>query len=396
MNNTLFSQSLTVNVRMRRSEKKGSTDGHLVLQIIIGRKPDRIPLKITWPLDKFDEKSEELLPRFKGDNLCSDYNLLIGQALAKANDICIDSRLSKSLITHQEFKYRFQNFTSKDLFVQYIIRKAKQRMHEGVITKSTSEIHLTSANRWARFSEAKNEDVSFSTLSKALVLRFRNWMRDEEMLEHNSIVTSLKVTKNYCRHAAKDKYYFDHEVFDIKTTFRKGRKIGLNKEEVHLFKEEYKNPACTQLEKECLRKFLFMIYTGLRISDANRVTSRHINNGQLDILAFKTQNTGKKVYLSLTPFAQEIIKGRKGVIFEPVIDQLFNKTMKRIASRIGILKTVSAHVARYTFARFLYSASGNLKAVSDLLGHASIRTTELYLQLDDEERGNCMKLLEEL
>jgi len=396
MKNSLLNQSLTVNIRLRPSERKNASEGNVVLQVIIGRKPDRIPLKIRWPLAKFDEATGLLLPRHKNDQVCSDYNLMIGQAMAKANEICVDFRLSNKAISHQEFRNRFQNYTSTDPFAEYIIRKADERYQEGVIKAPTREVAITTANRWKNYAAKKKEEVSFATLSKALVLRFRNWLRDEENREHNTIVTALKVTKNYCRLAAKDNYRFDPEALEVTTTFRRGRKVGLNQDEVQLLKDKYTSGTGTDHEQECLRKFLFMVYTGLRISDANRVNSRHINNGELNILLYKTKDTGRKTIIKLPPFALELIKGRKGLLFKPMLDQLFNKTMNAIAGKIGISKSVSAHVARFTFARFLYKKSKNLKAVSDLLGHTTIRTTELYLQLDDEERGDCTKFLEEL
>lgn len=396
MKNSLLNQSISVGVRMRPCEGKNAHEGNVVLQVVIGRKPDRIPLKIRWPLSKFDEKAGLLLPRHRSDQQCSDYNLMIGQAMSKANEICVDFRLSNKVISHKEFRNRFENIESHDLFAEYIIRKAEERYKAGLIKAPTKEVAITSANRWKRYAAKKKEEVSFATLSKALVLRFRNWLRDDELLEHNSIVTAIKVTKNYCRQAAKDNYRFDPEALEVTTTFRRGRKVGLNQDEVQVLKDKYTSGTCTEHEQECLKKFLFMIYTGLRISDANRVNSRHINNGELNILLYKTQDTGRKTIVTLPPFALDLIKGKKGMLFEPMFDQTFNRTMNDIGGKLGIKKSLSAHVARFTFARFLFSRSRNLKAVSELLGHASIRTTELYLQLDDEERGDCTKFLEEL
>lgn len=396
MNNYLYAQSLSCKIRIRPCEgNKYAGEGNLILQVTIDRKTDRIPLGIRWPIHLFNEVSGELQARFKNDQLCSDYNLEIGQARTRANDICVDVRLGKTSITHEDFRSRFQNFVSKDNFADYMRTKSLSILKDGEIQTSTWKLHQSNIQRWERFAKAKEEDITFASFSKSLMMRYRTWMMDKGM-EHNTITGALKITKNYLRRAEKDNFRFNKDAFEIGTTYRNGRKIGLTKEEVHLIKEELKNPAITDLERECLRKFLFMVYTGLRISDANKVNSRHINDGQLDILQYKTKHTGKKVNLKLTSYSLLLIRGRKGLIFKPVLDSLFNKTLKRICDRIGITKTVSAHVARFTFARFLYTKSGNLKAVSDLLGHTSIRTTEIYLQLDEDERGSCMSFLEEL
>jgi integrase len=397
MKNFTANHTLSVGVRMRACEGGSCRDhGNLCLQVIIDRKPDRIPLGIKWPMDKFNPNTGELLPRHKHDQQCSDYNLEIGQAMAKANEIAVDVRLGKRSISHEEFKFRFKNFASKESLLLYMENKALKRKTSGEIKASTYIRNVTNINRLRNFAIAKNENATFDALTKSFTQRFKNWLVDEQKLQHNTVTASLKFLKNYCRQAATDGYRFDPEVLNMKTTFRPGRKIGLNEDEIQLLKNDFISKSRTPLEHECLRKFLFMVFTGLRISDANRLNSRQINNGQMDILMFKTRDSGKKVIMGLPSFALQLIKGRKGVIFNDVTDSLFNKTIKRISADLGISKTVSAHVARFTFARFLYHKTGNLKAVSDLLGHSSIRTTEIYLQIDDEQRDSVMKHLDQL
>jgi len=397
MKNFSANQTLSVGVRMRPCEGESFKDqGNLCLQVIIDRKPDRIPLGIRWPLDKFNQITGELLPRHKNDQLCSDYNLEIGQSMSMANEIAVNVRLSKSFITHEEFKFRFKNYMSKDSFILYMERKALQRLKMGEVKPSSYIRTKTNIERLRGFSVEESEEVTFATLSKGLLIRYRNYLISKKKLAHNSAVGSIKSIKTYCGTAKKDGYRFDEDILDVKSKYQPGRKVGLNPDEVKLFKDELKSAHLSKLERECLIKWLFMIYTGLRISDANQLNSRHINNGELNILQFKVRDDGKRVIFKLPTYAQELIKGRKGLIFKEVGDSLFNKTIKRLANQIGITKTVSAHVARFTFAIYLYNASGDLKAVSELLGHNSIRTTEIYLQIDDVQRKSVMLHLEEL
>lgn len=56
--------------------------------------------------------------------------------------------------------------------------------------------------------------------------------------------------------------------------------------------------------------------------------------------------------------------------------------VKELASAAGIDKTVSPHTFRHSFATHLIEGGANLKAVQDMLGHASIITTEIYTHLD--------------
>jgi integrase/recombinase XerD len=56
--------------------------------------------------------------------------------------------------------------------------------------------------------------------------------------------------------------------------------------------------------------------------------------------------------------------------------------VRNAAGRAGITQTISPHTLRHSYATHLVMAGVDLKAVQDLLGHASITTTEIYTHLD--------------
>lgn len=56
--------------------------------------------------------------------------------------------------------------------------------------------------------------------------------------------------------------------------------------------------------------------------------------------------------------------------------------LKHRAEQIGLDAKVHPHVLRHAFASHLLQSSGDLRAVQELLGHASISTTQIYTQLD--------------
>jgi integrase/recombinase XerD len=80
-------------------------------------------------------------------------------------------------------------------------------------------------------------------------------------------------------------------------------------------------------------------------------------------------------------------KGNEDILFLNKRGSKLSRVMifyiiKDLAQKAGIKKTVSPHTFRHSFATHLVEGGADLRAVQEMLGHASITTTEIYTHLD--------------
>lgn len=145
--------------------------------------------------------------------------------------------------------------------------------------------------------------------------------------------------------------------------------------------------------KIIVRAFLFCCYSGLRFSDVVRLSREHLsyteNNLWLRIRMKKTGNTiqipltslfNQKGALILKESEQEQLSDNSR--FFPIHDASYaNKVMKQVTASLGITKHVSFHTSRHTFATECLAHHISMEVIQILLGHQSIRTTQVYAEM---------------
>jgi integrase/recombinase XerD len=149
--------------------------------------------------------------------------------------------------------------------------------------------------------------------------------------------------------------------------------------------------------------FIMQVYLrGIRVGDLLQATSAQFDNGVFHYVADKTE---KPVSMELIPRAQEVVNryhgkhprlfpffswvpDRKLSKFENERNRLkhketcttvINKYLKIIAGMAGIVKPVSSHIARHTFARMAIDKINNPMITMELLGHSSLAVHQQYL-----------------
>lgn len=78
---------------------------------------------------------------------------------------------------------------------------------------------------------------------------------------------------------------------------------------------------------------------------------------------------------------------------KPICERWYRDLVARLARQAGIVKHISPHTLRHTFATDLLRATKNIFLVSKALGHSDLSTTQIYLHLVDGEMENALKNL---
>jgi integrase/recombinase XerC len=139
--------------------------------------------------------------------------------------------------------------------------------------------------------------------------------------------------------------------------------------------------------------------SGLRISEALGLKRRDVPlPGAGDVLVV----TGKGNKTRMVPVLQNVLQlirdyaaicphplppsgpmflGARGGPLSPRIIQL---AMERLRGALGLPDSATPHALRHSFATHLLSRGGDLRAIQELLGHASLSTTQIYTGIDSE------------
>lgn len=153
--------------------------------------------------------------------------------------------------------------------------------------------------------------------------------------------------------------------------------------------------------------FALLYSSGLRVSELSLLDARHHKNGDgesagwIDLDGGEVIVTGKGNKMRAVPVGATAIAalrtwlGVRGGLLKNDCPALFlNARGSRVSPRTiqlrlkvhalrrGIAANVHPHVLRHSFASHLLQSSGDLRAVQELMGHASIASTQIYTRLD--------------
>lgn len=164
--------------------------------------------------------------------------------------------------------------------------------------------------------------------------------------------------------------------------------------------------------QKCNRAMFELLYSsGLRVSELVGLDARyvqepgHVSSGWIDFDAAEVTVTGKGSRMRSVPIGQPAMRALADWLaarpvllnsssgnnrFALFLNERGNRVSPRVvqvrlkahAQALGIPSDVHPHVLRHSFASHVLQSSGDLRAVQEMLGHASIAATQVYTSLD--------------
>lgn len=384
-------QNISFYIRMRVSSKKAKK-GSIILQITIDSQVDRIPLDISWPVEFFDTDKGELLPRFENDELCVQNNFKIKNEKALAEKLEFRLYALEKTITHALFRKELRRRSSKDDVIENFRFEAGELFDSGIAKPRTFKNYNTVFNRMDIYFAEKKIRWQFNTFNLTDLKKLEVWIREKH--SHNTVAGMMRVLHKFSTLAVNE-YLIEEDPFkDYKIPgFVDGARDRLEIHELKQFLQFFKEgKGMTDFEHDVARRFLISCYTGLRKSDIEQLQPRyHIRNTNiLRLSMFKTRKEGKVVEFNLPKVAVQLIGNKRDLLFPEIESATLCKTLRRVLAKAGIYKYLKFHSGRDTFATIYLELGGNPVDLQEILGHADLKTTMIYVKMTSRTKNLIM------
>lgn len=267
------------------------------------------------------------------------------------------------------------------------------------VAANTIDAYRRDVGRYLKFLSAHHGGASgMAAVTSASQSDLRAWMAEERSrgLSARSLARALSAVKGFTAWAA------DRNGADA-TTVLSARAPKFRRKLPRPLSEDGASEILTEIGADAHEDWIAardtaiatLLYgLGLRISEALALTAadhplpptlRIIGKGGKTRLVpvIPAATEAVAAYVALCPFDlaadSQLFRGARG---GPVNPRLIQAAMERARLRLGLPATATPHALRHSFATHLLSAGGDLRAIQELLGHASLSTTQAYTAVD--------------
>lgn len=247
-------------------------------------------------------------------------------------------------------------------------------------------------------------DATLTDIDKQLCLDLIDWLRNTYKHCRTGMPVSARTADTYCQtfrtmlNEAVREGLITRNPWNLLETVEKIKKSESKRE--YLTIDEIKSMANAPCQNILVKKaYMFSCFTGLRISDVKSLKWSNItyDNGQAYV-SIVMQKTTKPLYIPLSKQALKWLPEKSdnnsdSLVFAGLVNfGNINENIKSWANAAGISKHLSYHTSRHTFATMMLTLGADIYTVSKLLGHSSVRHTQIYARIIDRKKDEAVSL----
>lgn len=243
-------------------------------------------------------------------------------------------------------------------------------------------------------------DIALKELAPAFITDFELFLRTEKNCKHNTVWIYMMPLRRMITIAQNNGWIVRDPFAGYEIGMESVDRGYLTKDEIKLLLDAKFNKKQMELIRDL---YVFCCFTGLSFSDMKNLTKDNIQtsfDGKLWIMT-RRQKTGVESNIMLLDIPKMIIDKYEGMSEDHKLLPVPNYStcrinIKKIVSACGIEKAVSWHVSRHTMATEICLTNGMpIETLSKMLGHTSIKTTQIYAKITHEKESRDMSALSE-
>ena len=301
---------------------------------------------------------------------------------------------SKRLLEVQNDQFGFQDFEVENAdFVAYFEKLAEKKY-------DSEGNHGNWISALKHLKNFAGGEVPFRRIDRKWVEKIKDYLNHEarsktgDKLSTNTKVSYFNKIRAALRQATTDGFLKENPSRDVKPI-----KEGDTKREF-LTLEELKAAANTECDAPVHKAaFIFSALTGLRFSDIQKLTWSEIQHSDEYgyYIRFQQKKTSGEETLPIPDDAMKFLGERQAPADKVFVDLHYsdknNQRLQEWMRRAGIEKKITFHCARHTYATLQLTHGTDIYTVSKLLGHKSLKTTEIYAKIIDEKKREAVRKL---
>lgn len=312
------------------------------------------------------------------------------------------------LITAESLRNTLLGLNNARRTLQEVFEYHNERMKQKVgieFSKSTMVRYETTLQHIKSFLKDvyKTDDIYLTEVEFRFITDLEHYFKTVKKCNHNSTLKYIRNFRKIINIAVANDWLQKDPFLNYKSKLEESKRTFLTAYEL----KSIETKAITIERIDLVRDlFLFACYTGLAYVDVAKLTYQNLQigiDGKKWIYTERTK-TESKSNVPLFPPALAILEKyrnhpqciHEGTILPVKSNQKVNLYLKELADICGIKKDLTFHMARHTFATTVTLTNGvPIESVSTMLGHKSIRTTQIYAKVVEKKVSEDMAALSE-